>query len=161
MDAPTKIFVFDNRRFKNTDIQSILGSAFDVHILRGSAMQTEMELYKEFAQSFHFPDYFGWNSNAFDECMTDLDEWLPRRKAYAVVITKPWLVMAREENNALAWFIGGINHITSEWAKPVHLGEPWDRDSVEFRFILEYGQRGRSRTQQLWTAAGAELVEIN
>ncbi|QIS02446.1 hypothetical protein F5X71_09020 [Nocardia brasiliensis] len=47
-----------------------------VHV-RGQRMRTTTELFAEFAAAFQFPWYFGQNWAAFDECMTDLDDWLP------------------------------------------------------------------------------------
>ena len=37
------------------------------------------------ARKFHFPDYFGHNWNALDECLRDLDSWMPA-KGYILVL---------------------------------------------------------------------------
>ncbi len=37
---------------------------------------TDKALFTEIADAFHFPDYFGHNWDALDECLADLD-WIP------------------------------------------------------------------------------------
>lgn len=39
---------------------------------------TRKQLLKEFAEAFRFPEHFGWNLDALDDCMTDLS-WLPAK----------------------------------------------------------------------------------
>ena len=43
--------------------------------IRGVLSPTIDSFFQEVSASLRFPDYFGWNWDAFDECMTDLD-WL-------------------------------------------------------------------------------------
>lgn len=38
----------------------------------------------EIAKTMHFPDYFGRNWDALNDCLTDLD-WLPAKHGYVVV----------------------------------------------------------------------------
>lgn len=44
-------------------------------ILDGKKMQTRDELFMQFINGLHFPEYFGMNWNALDDCLQDL-EWL-------------------------------------------------------------------------------------
>ena len=46
-----------------------------VSYLRGKNCKTEDDFLREVASSFQFPDYYGENWAAFDECIQDL-EWL-------------------------------------------------------------------------------------
>ena len=48
---------------------------FSFYILDGNKMHTRNGLFTEIAEKLKFPDYFGKNRNAFDECLQDLD-WL-------------------------------------------------------------------------------------
>ena len=43
--------------------------------IRGLLCRTLDGFFQEASAALRFPDYFGWNWDAFDECMTDLD-WL-------------------------------------------------------------------------------------
>jgi len=103
--------------------------------LNGSAMNTLEKMYKEFSSVLHFPDYFGQNFNAFDECLTDL-EWLPA-KAYLLVISDAEFFLCDESEDVLESVITILNDAGAEWATPVHNGEAWDRDSIPFHVIFE------------------------
>ena len=48
---------------------------FSFYILDGNKMHTGNGLFTEIAEKLQFPDYFGRNWNALDECLQDLD-WL-------------------------------------------------------------------------------------
>ena len=49
----------------------------EVHI-DFAAVSSEREVHELFAHSLHFPDYYGYNWDAFQEVLTDL-EWFPHR----------------------------------------------------------------------------------
>lgn len=52
--------------------------------LRGAKMRTEAALFDEAAAALQFPDHFGENWDAFDECLNDLD-WLEDSAAVLVI----------------------------------------------------------------------------
>ena len=45
------------------------GSELAIRVVRGNKMRRLDDLYNEFAAAFQFPDYFGENWAAFDECL--------------------------------------------------------------------------------------------
>lgn len=55
-----------------------------VSYLRGKRCQTEDSFFKEISASFQFPDYYGENWDATDECLCDL-EWLAFSKIIVVI----------------------------------------------------------------------------
>ena len=55
-----------------------------VSYLRGKRCQTEDSFFKEISASFQFPDYYGENWDATDECLCDL-EWLAFSKILVVI----------------------------------------------------------------------------
>lgn len=55
-----------------------------VRIVRGNRCRTKASLFREFASALDFPDYFGSNWDAFEECMNDL-EWIPGRSLLILV----------------------------------------------------------------------------
>jgi RNAse (barnase) inhibitor barstar len=56
-----------------------------VRILRGKHSGTRDELLDEFARGLDFPQYFGRNWDALEDCLTDL-EWLSA-EAFVLIIT--------------------------------------------------------------------------
>jgi RNAse (barnase) inhibitor barstar len=54
-------------------------------IVDGKKIHDKKSLFDEFCVAFKFPDYFGYNWDAFDECINDL-EWL-NSKSYILVIS--------------------------------------------------------------------------
>ena len=56
--------------------------------MRGDRMRSYDGLFDEFAAAMQFPWYFGYNGNAFDECIADLS-WIDPGAGYALVINSP------------------------------------------------------------------------
>jgi RNAse (barnase) inhibitor barstar len=40
------------------------------------SVANKRELFQEFCEKLHFPDYFGENWDAFNDCLCSLDDWL-------------------------------------------------------------------------------------
>jgi RNAse (barnase) inhibitor barstar len=64
-------------------------------IIKGLHCKTPATLYAEFARALEFPDYFGHNWDALEECLADL-EWLPA-KGYILLITDAASVLSNDE----------------------------------------------------------------
>ncbi|TKB88385.1 MAG: hypothetical protein E8D41_15350 [Nitrospira sp.] len=64
-------------------------------IVKGRHCKTPATLFAEFARALEFPDYFGHNWDALEECLTDL-EWLPA-KGYILLITDAASVLSSDE----------------------------------------------------------------
>ena len=60
-------------------------TGFILKVIKGAKCQTTADLLTECARAFDFPDYFGHNWDALEECLADL-EWLPA-KGYILLIT--------------------------------------------------------------------------
>ena len=52
--------------------------------IRGDVCKTLDSFFQEVSASLRFPYYFGWNWNAFDDCMTDLD-WMKFSRILIVI----------------------------------------------------------------------------
>lgn len=63
----------------------------------GNKCMSYEELLSEFSESLEFPDYFGFNWNALDECLNDLD-WLGGN-SYLLIIYDTELVLLDDDNN--------------------------------------------------------------
>lgn len=64
-------------------------------IIKGLHCKTPANLFAEFARALAFPDYFGHNWDALEECLADL-EWLPA-KGYILLITDAAHVLSDDE----------------------------------------------------------------
>jgi hypothetical protein len=92
------------------------------------------QLFDAFAEVAEFPDYFGRNWPAFDECLADL-EWLPGT-GYVFVLRSVLRLLEQEPaERAAFWRI--VAKVAAEWSEPVSLGEWWDRAGTPFHFVLE------------------------
>ncbi|MEU7513799.1 barstar family protein [Streptomyces sp. NPDC042898] len=58
-------------------LDEILPASGRVYVARlnGADMADEMSTFQQFSELLKFPDYFGWNWNAFYDCLRDL-QWL-------------------------------------------------------------------------------------
>ena len=68
---------------------------FALKIIQGAKGLTTDGLLTECARALDFPDYFGHNWDALEECLTDL-EWLPA-KGYILLITDAGCVLPDDE----------------------------------------------------------------
>lgn len=124
-------------------------SGFTVRLVRGAKMRTSPGLLDEFAAALQFPLYFGENKDAFDECIGDLDSFLPAGAGYVVVVTDPDEVLAAEVSS-LDWFVTSLASAAAELGRPVELGEWWDRPSIAFHVVLAGDEDALERAQGLW-----------
>lgn len=59
-----------------TEFKTIIKTnSANLFILEGKNMKTRSDLFSEIAKILHFPNYFGNNWNALDDCLQDLD-WI-------------------------------------------------------------------------------------
>jgi RNAse (barnase) inhibitor barstar len=70
-------------------------TGFALRVIKGAKCQTTAGLLTEFARALDFPDYFGHNLDALEECLADL-EWLPA-KGYILLITDAARVLPDDE----------------------------------------------------------------
>ena len=104
--------------------------------LDAALMQGREGMYREFAAVMKFPDYFGNNYNALDDCMTDL-QWLPA-DGYLLLIKNSEFLLSKEDDGVLKGLLSILDSAGEEWTKPVKLGDWWgNRDGLPFHTILE------------------------
>jgi RNAse (barnase) inhibitor barstar len=70
-------------------------TGFALRVIKGAKCQTTTGLLTECARALDFPDYFGHNWDALEECLADL-EWLPA-KGYILLITDASHVLPNDE----------------------------------------------------------------
>jgi len=104
-------------------------------ILDGRKMHDYDEVYDEFSRVMSFPDYFGRNLNALDECLSDL-EWLGL-DSYIIFIKNADEVLQSEAEGGFDGLIEILVNAAKEFSMPVNMGEAWDRGAVLFHVILQ------------------------
>lgn len=102
--------------------------------LQGKNSQTVNNFFDEISRKLLFPDYFGRNFNALDECLSDL-EWL-NFKGLCIFIEQPHLFLCQEPEDILRYVIEIFTKSSDEWQQPIQLGESWDRESVPCHFVF-------------------------
>ena len=70
-------------------------TGFALRVIKGAKCQTTAGLLTECARALDFPDYFGHNWDALEECLADL-EWLPA-KGYILLFTDAARVLPDDE----------------------------------------------------------------
>jgi RNAse (barnase) inhibitor barstar len=106
-----------------------------IRVLRGQRMQSDEQLFDEFAAALQFPLYFGRNWDAFDECISDL-EWLPA-KAYVLVISCAGSLLKMEPANSAGLLFKILNKVSKEWADGKLPDFGVEQDPVLFHVLLQ------------------------
>ncbi|MDG4594912.1 MAG: barstar family protein [Candidatus Contendobacter sp.] len=57
-------------------------------LINGDIIEDKMTFLKEFSDKLKFPGYFGFNWDAFDECITDLS-WHDLDKGFLIIYKNP------------------------------------------------------------------------
>ena len=70
-------------------------SGYALTVIKGRHCKTPADLFVEFARALEFPDYFGHNWDALEECLVDL-EWLPA-KGYILLMTDAVHVLPNDD----------------------------------------------------------------
>ena len=95
-------------------------------------------LFRELAAVFQFPDYFGKNYNALDECITDLD-WLPA-EGYLFVIKNSARLLIEESDDDLGVLLRILDEAGKEWADPYIEWWAEKREGLPFHTILQMSE---------------------
>jgi hypothetical protein len=92
----------------------------------GTDLRTDKELFAAIASAMKFPDYFGMNWDALDECLRDLDAWIPA-PGYVLIVrdaTSLWEYAPKTAGNLVeSWLF-----CAEDWSKegkPFHLVFVW------------------------------------
>jgi RNAse (barnase) inhibitor barstar len=99
----------------------------------GRRMPTAESLFREYVREFHFPEYFGYNWDAFYECMREL-EGIPA-PAYLTVVEHSDQVLS-ENSRDLAVYLELLADIGKYWSNSFGLGPEWGGGEVAFNSIL-------------------------
>ena len=90
-----------------------------IFLLNGNNMSTWEDLFKECASVLRFPDYFGYNIHALDECMRDMYEWLePEPNSYILYVdNSEGLLEYDNQEKGIEIFLKRLVWYAEEWAE--------------------------------------------
>ncbi len=106
---------------------------FATCFLDGRKMKTLSGVFAEFASGLEFPDYFGFNGAAFDECLNDLS-WLNPNGICIVILFAEQLLAT--ESGEIGWLLQVLEDACKEWSVGVAEGKAWDRPPIPFHVLF-------------------------
>ena len=119
----------------------VIPGGFIRPVLRGSKCRSTSGLFNEFASAMQFPDYFGHNWDALEECLSDL-EWLPG-KGYVLLFTDAQDILPEDEDE-FATFLEVMSDAGEAWASG-QAGTQAKR-AMPFHVVLTVSEREKSKT---------------
>ncbi|MEV3978205.1 barstar family protein [Nonomuraea sp. NPDC049758] len=100
-------------------------------------MTTLEDFFEVVADGLSFPDYFGHNWPAFDECLADVYEWLSVRTLVLLFVNSEMLLSHDQAD--LPTLIRIIEKVARELAEEISEGQSWDRPSVALHAVFDWG----------------------
>ncbi|GAA0954891.1 barstar family protein [Nonomuraea longicatena] len=112
-----------------------------------ATMTTLDDFFDVVASRLSFPDYFGHNWPAFDECLADAHEWLSVGALVLLFVNSEEL-LSRDRADLPTLFTVLVK-VGIELARETSEGEPWDRPSVAFHAVFDVGIETRLEGREL------------
>lgn len=111
---------------------------FALRLIQGKKCGTSSDLFSEFARALDFPDYFGHNWDALEECLADL-EWLPA-KGYILLIADAHAVLPDDEDE-YETLLEVLSDAGEAWSK----GQTTDGRRAPFHGVFVVTEKDRSK----------------
>lgn len=145
--------------------------AIEFRTVRGSSMRDQDGLFAELSAAWQFPPYFGWNWNALDECINDLDwlAWLegihhmrPHPDVFVMLISDASQLLMHEDEAAFNAFVHLLHNAGEEWAhRTEYLNATRARMGPRgFHSILQVAPGGREHMVERLRRACEEYPDV-
>jgi RNAse (barnase) inhibitor barstar len=115
-------------------------AGFVQRVIRGSKCRNAAGLFTEMAEVLEFPDYFGHNWDALEECLVDL-EWLPG-KGYVLCFVNAESILPDDEED-FATLLEVLSDAGEAWAAGGAGGQAMGR--TPFHALLLVSERDKSK----------------
>jgi RNAse (barnase) inhibitor barstar len=99
----------------------------------GTDLASVDKIFDNYSSAFRFPDYFGRNWNAFDECITTLAE-IPSAVFLTVITEAEELLVADPAD--LPVLLRLLDEAGRSWSRKLGLGSEWGGGDVAFNTVL-------------------------
>lgn len=116
-------------------------TGFVIRTIEGKKCRTSSSLFTEFARALSFPEYFGHNWDALEECLADL-EWLPA-KGYILLITDAHAVLPDDEEE-YETLLEVLSDAGEAWSK----GQTADGRCAPFHVLFAVSEQDRSKRKR-------------
>jgi len=126
-------------------------AGFTLRMVHGKKCKAPAGLFNEFARALEFPDYFGHNWDALEECLADL-EWLPA-KGYVVLITDALSVIP-DDDEEYETLLEVLSDAGEAWSK----GQTADGRRAPFHVFFGVSQQDKSKRKH-WGVEELPLTE--
>lgn len=113
-------------------------AGYVLRIVHGKKCNTPTGVFEEFARALEFPDYFGHNWDALEECLADLG-WLPA-KGYVVLITEAQSVIPHDDEE-YETLLEVLNDAGEAWSK----GQTADERRAPFHVFFVVSEQDKSK----------------
>jgi RNAse (barnase) inhibitor barstar len=128
-------------------------AGFALRVVNGKKCRTPAGLFSEFARALEFPDYFGHNWDALEECLADL-EWLPA-KGYVVLVTDAHCVIPDDEEE-YETLLEVLDDAGESWSK----GQTGDGRRAPFHVLFAVSAQEKSKRKH-WGLEELPLTASN
>jgi RNAse (barnase) inhibitor barstar len=112
-------------------------AGFALRTVNGRKCATPAGLFAEFARALEFPDYFGHNWDALEECLADL-EWLPA-KGYVILVTDAQAVIP--DDDEYETLLEVLNDAGEAWSK----GQAGNGRATAFHVLFAVSEQDRAK----------------
>lgn len=86
-----------------------------VRVVNGNDCRSARKLFQAFAKDLEFPSYFGFNWDALDECVADL-EWLPAN-GYMIILSHAMEILPNNERD-FRFLVEALKHAAEDFRSP-------------------------------------------
>ena len=126
----------------NTAATAVTAPAgFLLRKIQGKKCRNTSNLFAEFARALAFPEYFGHNWDALEECLADF-EWLPA-KGYILLVTDAHAVLPEDEDE-YETLLEVLNDAGEAWSK----GQTADGRCAPFHALFLISDQDRSKRKR-------------
>jgi hypothetical protein len=108
-----------------------------IRMIRGKKSKTVLAFLDEVSAALQFPYYFGENSAAFDECITDLD-WITG-DAYLLMVSNADYFLSETSSEQFNGWIHSLSRASEEWLTP-NKYIPRNREPTPFHVLFQCGE---------------------
>jgi hypothetical protein len=116
--------------------------------INARACRSKLELLREIASRLSFPEYFGHNWDALEECLQDMD-WLDARSVILLICGADALLSLHED-------LGVLVRITDS------VGRSWstEHQGGRFRVVLDAEDQSHVRLEEACRTVGVDVLRL-